>query len=147
MNTSKEILESIELSNLLNKIELQIKNIKIGDTHTEISNLINYPYKSNVDNSNLRDEVIKELHEMLYNAFVLICRITLATSDEKLLSIVDKSCSRIVVLLSSSQMNILKVPKIRPLADLYNEAILHLQQKCKNRISSDLMNLSNKLFE
>ena len=32
MNTSKEILESIELSNLLNKIELQIKNIEIGDT-------------------------------------------------------------------------------------------------------------------
>lgn len=46
MNRSKEILESIELSNLLNKIELQIKNIEIGDTHTEISNLMNLPYKS-----------------------------------------------------------------------------------------------------
>ena len=43
MNTSKVILDSIELSNLLNKIELQIKNIEIGDTHAEINNLMNFP--------------------------------------------------------------------------------------------------------
>lgn len=30
MNTSKEIHDSIELSDLLNKIELQIKNIENG---------------------------------------------------------------------------------------------------------------------
>lgn len=64
MNTSKEILESIELSNLLNKIELQIKNIEIGDTHTEISNLMNLPYKSQIANSNLREGTMKELYEM-----------------------------------------------------------------------------------
>lgn len=146
MNTSKEILESIELSNLLNKIELQIKNIEIGDTHTEISNLMNFPYKSNISNSNLREEAMKELHEMLYNAFVLICRISLATSDENLLSFVDKSCSRIIALLSSSQLKIQKVPKVRPLADLYNKAMLYLQQNSKGSMSSNIENLSTTLF-
>lgn len=34
MNTSKEILDSIELSRLLCEIELQIKNIESGDAHT-----------------------------------------------------------------------------------------------------------------
>lgn len=146
MNTSNEILESIELSNLLGKIELQIKNIEIGDTHTEIGNLMNFTCKSNVDNSNLRKEAMKELHGMLYNAFELICKISIETSDENLLSVVGMSCSRIIALLSSSQLKIQKVPKVRPLADLYNEAILHLQQKCKNSMSSDIKNLSNTLF-
>ncbi len=146
MNTSKEILESIELSNLLNKIELQIKNIEIGDTHTEISNLMNFPYKSSISNSNLREEAMKELHEMLYNAFVLICRISLATSDENLLSVVDKSCSRIIALLSSSQLKIQKVPKVKPLADLYNKAMLYLQQNSKGSMSSNIENLSTALF-
>lgn len=146
MNTSKEILESIELSNLLNKIELQIKNIEIGDTHTEISNLMNFPYKSNISNSNLREEAMKELHEMLYNAFVLICRISLATSDENLLFVVDKSCSRIIALLSSSQLKIQKVPKVKPLADLYNKAMLYLQQNSKGSMSSNIENLSTALF-
>lgn len=147
MNVSKEILESIELSNLLNKIELQIKNIEIGDTHTEISNLMNFTCKSNVANSNLRDEAMTELYGMLYNAFQLICKISIATSDENLLSVVGMSCSRIIALLSSSHLKILKVPKVRSLADLYNEAILHLQQKCRNNMSSDVKNLSNTLFE
>lgn len=146
MNTSNEILESIELSDLLGKIELQIKNIEIGDTHTEIGNLMNFPCKSNVDNSNLRKEAMKELYGMLYNAFELICKISIVTSDENLLSVVGMSCSRIIALLSSSQLKIQKVPKVRPLADLYNEAILHLQQKCKNSMSSDIKNLSNTLF-
>ena len=147
MNTSKEILKSIELSNLLNKIELQIKNIEIGDTHMKINNLMKFPYKSNVANSNLRDEAMKELYGMLYNAFELICKISIATSDEKLLSVVGMSCSRIIALLSSSQLKIQKVPKVRLLTDLYNEAILHLQQKCKNSMFSDVKNLSNILFE
>lgn len=146
MNTSNEILESIELSDLLGKIELQIKNIEIGDTHMEIGNLMNFPCKSNVDNSNLRKEAMKELYGMLYNAFGLICKISIATSDENLLSVVGMSCSRIIALLSSSQLKIQKVPKTSPLADLYNEAILHLQQKCKNSMSSDIKNLSNTLF-
>lgn len=146
MNTSNEILESIELSDLLGKIELQIKNIEIGDTHTEIGNLMNFPCKLNVDNSNLRKEAMKELYGMLYNAFELICKISIVTSDENLLSVVGMSCSRIIALLSSSQLKIQKVPKVRPLADLYNEAILHLQQKCKNSMSSDIKNLSNTLF-
>lgn len=45
MNTSKEILDSIELSDLLNKIELQIKNIENGDNRTEIDKLMNFPFK------------------------------------------------------------------------------------------------------
>lgn len=146
MNTSKVILDSIELSNLLNKIELQIKNIEIGDTHAEINNLMNFPCKSNALTSNLREETMKELHEMLYNAFVLICRISLATSDENLLSVVDKSCSRIITLLSSSQLKIQKVPKVKPLADLYNKTILYLQQNSKGSMSSNIENLSTALF-
>lgn len=105
MNVSKEILESIELSNLLNKIELQIKNIEIGDTHTEISNLMNFTCKSNVANSNLRDEAMKELYGMLYNAFQLICKISIATSDENLLSVVGMSCSRIIFTIFKSFEN------------------------------------------
>lgn len=146
MNISKVILDSLELGSLLDKIELQIKNIEIGDTHAEINNLINFPCKSNASTSNLREEVMKELHEMLYNAFVLICRISLATSDENLLSFVDKSCSRINALLSSSQLKIQKVPKVKPLADLYNKAMLYLQQNSKGSISSNIENLSTTLF-
>ena len=113
----------------------------------KINNLMKFPYKSNVANSNLRDEAMKELYGMLYNAFELICKISIATSDEKLLSVVGMSCSRIIALLSSSQLKIQKVPKVRLLTDLYNEAILHLQQKCKNSMFSDVKNLSNILFE
>ena len=74
MNTSKEIHDSIELSDLLNKIELQIKNIENGDNRTEIGNLMNFPFKSMMDNSDLRKEAIKELYGMFYKAFGLIDR-------------------------------------------------------------------------
>ena len=33
MNTSKVMLDLIKLSDLINKIELQIKNIEMGDSH------------------------------------------------------------------------------------------------------------------
>ena len=79
MNTSKDTLNLIELSNLLNKIELQIQNIEVGDTHTEIDILMNFPFKSKVDNSYLRNDAMKELHEMLYKAFVLISQISIET--------------------------------------------------------------------
>lgn len=146
MNTSKVMLDLIKLSDLINKIELQIKNIEMGDSHSEIGNLMNFPFKSIADNSDLRKEAMKELHGMLYNAFVLICRISLATSDENLLSVVDKSCSRIIALLSSSQLKIQKVPKEKPLADQYREAIINLQQNSNNLLISDIKKLSNKLF-
>lgn len=146
MNVSKEILESIELSNLLNKIELQVKSIEIGNTRTEIGNLMIFPFKSVVDNSGLLKDAMKDLHGMLYNAFGLICKVSLETIDENLLSVVDKSCSRIIVLLSSSQLKIQKVPKVKALADLYKMAILHLQQNSKGSMSSNIENLSNILF-
>lgn len=146
MNTSKVMLDLIKLSDLINKIELQIENIELGDSHSEIGNLMNYPFKSIADHSDLRKEAMIELHGMLYKAFVLICRISLATSDENLLSVVDKSCSRIIALLSSSQLKIQKVPKEKPLADQYREAIINLQQNSNDLLISDIKKLSNKLF-
>lgn len=146
MNTSKVMLDLIKLSDLINKIELQIKNIEMGDSHNEIGNLMNFPFNSIADNSDLRKEAMKELHGMLYNAFVLICRISLATSDENLLSVVDKSCSRIIALLSSSQLKIQKVPKEKPLADLYNKTILYFQQNSKGSMASNIENLSTILY-
>lgn len=146
MNTSKVMLDLIKLSDLINKMELQIKNIEMGDSHSEIGNLVNFPFKSIADHSDLRKEAMIELHGMLYKAFVLICRISLATSDENLLSVVDKSCSRIIALLSSSQLKIQKVPKEKPLADLYNKTILYLQQNSKGSMSSNIENLSTILY-
>lgn len=143
MNTSKVMLDLIKLSDLINKIELQIKNIEMGDSHNEIGNLMNFPFNSIADNSDLRKEAMKELHGMLYNAFVLICRISLATSDENLLSV---SCSRIIALLSSSQLKIQKVPKEKPLADLYNKTILYFQQNSKGSMASNIENLSTILY-
>ena len=104
MNTQKDILNSIELSNLLNKIELQVKNIETGDAHTEICNLTSFPFKSTVDNSDLRIEAMKELHGMLYKAFGLICQISLETNNNELLIVVGKSCTRMVDLLLSCQL-------------------------------------------
>ena len=146
MNTSKVMLDLIKLSDLINKIELQIQNIETGDANTEIDNLMSFPFKSTVDNSGLRIEAMKEFQGMLYNAFVLICRISLATSDENLLAIVDKSCSRIIALLSSSQLKIQKVPKEKPLADLYNKTILYFQQNSKGSMASNIENLSTILY-
>lgn len=146
MNTSKDTLDSIELSNLLNKIELQIKNIEIGDAHTEIDILMNFPFKSKAENSDLRNEAIKELHEMLYKAFVLISQISLETNNTELLSIVNKTCSRITVLLSSSQLTIQKAPMVKPLTDIYKEAIINLQHNNNDSLISIFKNLANTLF-
>ena len=146
MNTSKEILDSIELSDLLNKIELQIKNIENGDNRTEIGNLMNFPFKSMMDNSDLRKEAIKELYGMLYKAFNLICKIILETNNKIVVSAVNKSCLQIINLLSSSYLNIQKVPMVNPLADLYNEAKINLQKNCNDNLISDMDKLSNKLF-
>ena len=71
MNTSNEILDSIELSHLLCKIEAQIKNIESGDAHTQIGNMMNFPLIPKIDYSDLRKEAIKELYGMLYKAFNL----------------------------------------------------------------------------
>lgn len=63
MNISKDILDSIELSNLLNRIELQIQIIEVGDAHTEIGRLMSFPFKTTADNSSLRIEAMKEFQE------------------------------------------------------------------------------------
>lgn len=146
MNTSKDTLNLIELSNLLNKIELQIQNIEVGDTHTEIDILMNFPFKSKVDNSYLRNDAMKELHEMLYKAFVLISQISIETNNADLPSIVNKSCSRIIVLLSSCQLKMQKAPMVKPLADLYKEAIINLQRNNNDSLISSFKNLANTLF-
>ena len=146
MNTSKEILDSIELSRLLCEIEVQIKNIESGDAHTQIDNLMNFSFKPKMDYSDLRKEAIKELHDMLYKAFGLMCNITLGTNDKTLVSVVNKSCFQIIYLLSSSDLKIQKVPMVKPLADLFNKAIINLQKNSNASLISDMNKLSNTLF-
>lgn len=146
MNTSNEILDSIELSHLLCKIEVLIKNIENGDAHTQIGNLMNFPFKPKMNYSDLRKEAIKELHGMLYKAFGLMCKITLETNNKTLVYTVSKSCIQIINLLSSRNLKIQKVPMVKPLTDLYNEAKINLQKTCNNSLISDMDKLSNKLF-
>ena len=147
MNTSKELLHSIELSNLINKIELQVNNIEIGDAHTEIGNLMAFPFKSIVDYSDLRKEAMKELYGMLYKAFCLICQISLETNNENMLSVASKSCSNITDILLSTQLRLQKLPMSKPSADLYNEAIVNLQQNNNESLISRIKNLANVLFQ
>lgn len=145
MNISKDILDSIELSNLLNRIELQIQNIEVGDAHTEIGNLMSFPFKSTVDNSGLRIEAMKEFQGMLYKAFGLICQISLETNNNELL-VVGKSCTRMVDLLFSCQLKIQKAPMVKPLADLYNELIITLLQNGNGSLISEMNKLAGILF-
>lgn len=146
MNTQKDILNSIELSNLLNKIELQVKNIETGDAHTEIGYLMSFPFKSTVDNSGLRIEAMKDFHGMLYKAFGLICQISLETSNNELLIVVGKSCTRMVDLLLSCQLKIQKAPMVKPLADLYNETMISLQQNGNGSLIFGMNKLADILF-
>lgn len=146
MNISKDILDSIELSNLLNRIELQIQNIEVGDAHTEIGRLMSFPFKTTADNSSLRIEAMKEFHGMLYKAFGLICQISLETNNNELLVVVDKSCTRMVDLLFSCQLKIQKAPMVKPLADLYNELIITLQQNGNGSLISEMNKLADILF-
>lgn len=146
MNASNEILDSIELSHLLCKIEAQFKNIESGDAHTQIGNMMNFHLKPKIDYSDLRKEAIKELYGMLYKAFNLICKIILETNNKIVISAVNKSCLQIINLLSSNYLNIQKVPMVNPLADLYNEAKINLQKSCNDNLISDMDKLSNKLF-
>ena len=146
MNTSKVMLDLIKLSDLINKIELQIKNIELGDSHSEIGNLVNYPFKSIADNSDMRKEAMIELHGMLYNAFGLISQIVLETNNKETLSILNKSCTSIIDLLLSCKLKIQKAPMANRLADLYGKAIINLQQNSNDLLISDIKKLSNKLF-
>lgn len=146
MNTQKDILNSIELSNLLNKIELQVKNIETGDAHTEIGYLMSFPFKSTVDNSGLRIEAMKDFHGMLYKAFGLICQISLETNNNELLIVIGKSCTRMVDLLLSCQLKIQKAPMVKPLADLYNETMISLQQNGNGSLIFGMNKLADILF-
>lgn len=146
MNTPKDILNSIELSNLLNKIELQVKNIETGDARTEIGYLMSFPFKSTVDNSGLRIEAMKDFHGMLYKAFGLICQISLETNNNELLIVVGKSCTRMVDLLLSCQLKIQKAPMVKPLADLYNETMISLQQNGNGSLIFGMNKLADILF-
>lgn len=146
MNNQKDILNSIELSNLLNKIELQVKNIETGDAHTEIGYLMSFPFKSTVDNSGLRIEAMKDFHGMLYKAFGLICQISLETNNNELLIVVGKSCTRMVDLLLSCQLKIQKAPMVKPLADLYNETMISLQQNGNGSLIFGMNKLADILF-
>lgn len=144
--TSKDILLSIELVDLLNRIELEIKNIESGDAHTQIGILMEFPFKPKIDNSDLRKETIKEFHGMLYKAFGLICQISLETNNNELLVVVDKSCTRMVDLLLSCKLKIQKAPMSNPLIELYNEAKIDLQQNDNDSLISDMKKLANTLF-
>lgn len=146
MNISKDILDSIELSNLLNRIELQIQNIEVGDAHTEIGRLMSFPFKTTADNSSLRIEAMKEFHGMLYKAFGLICQISLETNNNELLVVVGKSCTRMVDLLFSCQLKIQKAPMVKPLADLYNETMISLQQNGNGSLIFGMNKLADILF-
>ena len=146
MNISKDILDSIELSNLLNRIELQIQNIEVGDAHTEIGRLMSFPFKTTADNSSLRIEAMKEFHGMLYKAFGMICQISLETINNELLVVVDKSCIRMVDLLLSYQLKIEKALMCNPFGDLYNKAIISLQQNDNDSLISNIKKLSSILF-
>ena len=143
---SKELLHSIELSNLLNKIEFQVNNIEKGDAHTEIDRIMSFPIKSVADNTDLRKEAMKELYGMLYKAFGLICQISLEACDTGSFSVVAESCSRIIDILLSCQLKIQKAPMANPLAELHNKAISKLQQEGNNSLISKIKECSNILF-
>lgn len=125
---------------------MQVKNIETGDAHTEIGNLMSFPFKSTVDNSGLRIEAMKEFQGMLYKAFGLICQISLETNNNELLVVVGKSCTRMVDLLFSCQLKIQKAPMCNPFGDLYNKAIISLQQNDNDSLISNIKKLSSILF-
>lgn len=131
---------------MLNKIELQVKNIETGDAHTEIGYLMSFPFNSTVDNSGLRIEAMKDFHGMLYKAFGLICQISLETNNNELLIVVGKSCTRMVDLLLSCQLKIQKAPMVKPLADLYNETMISLQQNGNGSLILGMNKLADILF-
>lgn len=112
----------------------------------DISRLMSFPFKTTADNSSLRIEAMKEFHVMLYKAFGMICQISLETSNNELLIVVDKSCTRMVDLLLSCQLKIEKAPMCNPFDDLYNKAILSLQQNDNDSLISNIKKLSSILF-
>lgn len=83
---------------------------------------------------------------MLYKAFGMICQISLETSNNELLIVVDKSCTRMVDLLLSCQLKIEKAPMCNPFGDLYNKVIISLQQNDNDSLISNIKKLSRILF-
>ncbi len=99
---------------------------------------MSFPFKTTADNSSLRIEAMKEFHRMFYKAFGMICQISLETSNNELLVVVDKSCTRMVDLLLPCQLKIEKAPMCNPFGDLYNKVIISLQQNDNDSLISNI---------
>lgn len=72
----------------------------------------------------------------------MICQISLETSNNELLIVVDKSCTRML----SCQLKIEKAPMCNPFGDLYNKVIISLQQNDNDSLISNIKKLSRILF-
>ena len=96
------------------------------------------PNKKNMNTSKVMLDLIK-LSD-------LINQMVLETSNKETLSILNKSCTSIIDLLLPCQLKIQEAPIANPLADLYRESIINLQQNSNDLLISDIKKLSNMLF-
>ena len=146
MKTQKSIKDAVELCALLDKIEAQIYNIGKGNSNVAIGCLLNSPFSYPNYYEDLHTDAMKELHEMLYYAFYLICCIVMETSDDNLLSIAQSSCAKIIEMLFEKQLVIQKAPMVKPLSDLYHNTCSKLQNAHYEGIGLSLEKLYRVLF-
>ena len=142
----KDIIDIIQLSQLIQKIDVSASQIETGDMHYRIAYLERYPYFEGEGLSETRTQAIHEYMEMLIQAFISACRFIINAKDDSSFELVDGNIVLLNNILDKMQVRTQLIPMAKAMSDLFNSTynLLQSQGFCDNALH--LLELRKRIF-
>ena len=142
----KDIIDIVQLSRLIQKIDVCVSQIETGDMYYRVAYIERYPYFKGEGLSETRAQAIHDYMEMLILAFISACRFINDAKDDSSYEMVDGNIVLLNNVLDKRQVRIQLIPMAKAMSDLYYSTYNLLQRQGLYDYASHLQELRKRIF-
>lgn len=143
----KEILDDLKFGNMVTAIEAEFSHIAIGDAHTNIQLLEQFPFgKISEDTKQLRTDAFCELYRMIGSAFHSACQLIISQEEPIILEAIGDCLSKLNQVILENSIYIRRGLMNDEFRNAYIAALNKLQNAGRQSMVEQLVNFKKLLF-
>lgn len=147
MMIEKEILDYLQFGKMVTAIEAEFSHIAIGDAHTNIQLLEQFPFgKISEDTNQLRTDAFCELYGMIGSAFHSACQLIINKDEPIILEAIGDCLSKLNQVISENSIYIRRGLMNDEFRNEYIAALNKLQNAGKQNMIEQLVKFKKLLF-
>ena len=143
----KEILDYLQFGKMVTAIEAEFSRIAIGDAHTNIQLLEQFPFgEISEDTKQLRIDAFCELYGMIGSAFHSACQLIISKEESIILEAIGDCLSKLNQVISENSIYIRRGLMNDEFRNEYIAALNKLQNAGKQNMIEQLVKFKKLLF-